>query len=227
MDFQDFLIRILLALMLGFLIGLERQLTGHIAGIRINVLICLGTCLFILFPMMYTSGEVYRIASYIVSGVGFLCSGVIFKDTQSVRGINTAATLWCTAAIGILASTGKYTFAVSAALILIISNLLLRPLALKIRPISENNDENEQQYRISVTCSEQAENEMRLLLIHSNVSKSLCLNNLESSDINGEKVEIYADYVSFGKRQNENLELIVRKALEDTRVISAGWEVLA
>ena len=79
--------RIGLSVLLGFLIGLERQITGHPAGIRINVLISMGACLFLMFPLMSGSDEVYRIASYIVSGVGFLCSGVIFKEGGTVRGL--------------------------------------------------------------------------------------------------------------------------------------------
>ena len=111
MNWMDFMMRILLAVLLGFLIGLERQITGHTAGIRINVLISMGSCLFLMFPIITGSDEVYRIASYIVSGVGFLCSGVIFKDGGTVRGLNTAATLWCTAAIGVLASSGYFLLA--------------------------------------------------------------------------------------------------------------------
>lgn len=225
MNYQAFMLRIGLSLLLGFLIGLERQLTGHVAGIRINVLISLGTCLFVLFPMLYGSTEVFRIASYIVSGVGFLCSGVIFKDSASVRGINTAATLWCTAAVGILASTGKYLFAVSAACTLILSNLVMRKLVNFIKPIM-GNDESDRQYRISVTCREAAENEIRLLLINSSPTKSLCLNRLESSDASGEKVEIYAEYISCGKPKDYVLESIVRRALESPAVLSAGWEAL-
>ena len=119
MVYTDFVVRISLSVLLGFFIGLERQLTGHPAGIRINVLICMGTSFFTLFPMLYGSDQVFRVGSSIISGVGFLCSGVIFKDSGTVRGMNTAATLWCTAAIGILASTGRFTMAVSAAGILI------------------------------------------------------------------------------------------------------------
>lgn len=225
MLYQDFMLRLGLSLLLGFAIGTERQMTGHIAGIRINVLISMGSCLFLLFPMMFNSGEIFRIASYIITGVGFLCSGVIFKDQASVRGINTAATLWCTSAVGILASTGKVLFAVSAALVLIVSNLLLRPLACRIHPMI-GSEETEKQYRISVTCKEAAENEIRSMLIGSSPSKSLYLNNLESSDISGEKVEIYAEYFSSGKPKNHALEAIVRKALENPAVLSAGWEVL-
>lgn len=86
MIYTDFVIRISLSMLLGFLIGLERQLTGHPAGIRINVLICMGTSFFTLFPMLYGSDQVFRVGSSIISGVGFLCSGVIFKDSGTVRG---------------------------------------------------------------------------------------------------------------------------------------------
>lgn len=225
MIYTSFIIRIFFSLLLGFFIGLERQLTGHVAGIRINVLICMGTCFFMLFPMIYASEEMYRIASYIVSGVGFLCSGVIFKDSASVRGINTAATLWCTAAIGILASTGMFAIAGIATAVLVLSNILFRPLARKINPII-GDDESEKQYRISITCLEEAEQEIRSLLINSNTCKTLYLNNLESGDVVGDKVEIVAEYCSFGKAKNHVLEAIVGKALIVPAVISAGWEVL-
>ena len=81
MLYMDFVLRVALSMVLGFLIGLERQLTGHPAGIRINVLICMGTSFFTLFPMLYGSDQVFRVGSSIISGVGFLCSGVIFKDS--------------------------------------------------------------------------------------------------------------------------------------------------
>lgn len=225
MVYTDFVVRISLSVLLGFFIGLERQLTGHPAGIRINVLICMGTSFFTLFPMLYGSDQVFRVGSSIISGVGFLCSGVIFKDSGTVRGMNTAATLWCTAAIGILASTGRFTMAVSAAGILIGSNLILRPLARKLNPIAVG-DESEKEYCITVLCQEDAEQEIRLLLISSNSSKTLYLNHLESGDVVGDKVEIIAKYCSAGKPKSNVLEGIVGQALELPEVISAGWEVL-
>ena len=225
MTYIDFLVRISLSLILGFLIGLERQLTGHSAGIRINVLICMGTSFFTLFPMLYGSDQVFRVGSSIISGIGFLCSGVIFKDSASVRGMNTAATLWCTAAVGILASTGMFIPAISAAAILIVSNLILRPLVRKINPIT-TGDESEKQYRLSVICQEDMEQEIRLLLINSNSCKTLFLNNLKSGDVIGDKVEIVAEYCSVGKPKNHVLESITSRILTFQKVISAGWEVL-
>lgn len=225
MTYMDFFMRISLSLILGFLIGLERQLTGHSAGIRINVLICMGTSFFTLFPMLYGSDQVFRVGSSIISGIGFLCSGVIFKDSASVRGMNTAATLWCTAAIGILASTGMFIPAISAAAILIVSNLIFRPLVRKINPIT-TGDESEKQYRLSVICQEDVEQEIRLLLINSNSCKTLFLNNLKSGDVIGDKVEIIAEYCSVGKPKNHVLEGITSRILTFQKVISAGWEVL-
>ncbi len=225
MMYTDFMIRIALSLVLGFAIGLERQLTGHAAGIRINVLICMGTAFFTLFPLLYGSQEVFRVGSSIVSGIGFLCSGVIFKESGSVKGINTAATLWCTAAVGILASTGEYAWAGSAAAILIISNLLFRPLAKRINPLL-CSDETEKQYRISVTCHEDAEQDIRFLILNNNPCKTLYLTKLESGDMVGEKVEIIAEYASAGRPKYRLLENFVERILTEPAVVSAGWDVL-
>ena len=225
MNWMDFMMRILLAVLLGFLIGLERQITGHTAGIRINVLISMGSCLFLMFPIITGSEKVYRIASYIVSGVGFLCSGVIFKDGGTVRGLNTAATLWCTAAIGVLASSGYFLLASAATGTLILSNLLFRPLSMKVRPVT-GWEESEKLYRISITCREAKETDIRALLINGNTSRTLYLNHLDSGDVVGDKVEVIAEYCSVGNAQNQVLEGIVRQALKLPEVVSAGWEVL-
>ncbi len=225
MDYTDFLLRISLSLLLGFLIGLERQLTNHSAGIRINTLLCLGTSFFMMFPMLYGTNQMFRVGSSIISGVGFLCSGVIFKGNNTVRGINTAATLWCTAAIGILVSTGMIVLAITATAALILSNIFLPPLARRITPLSYN-DESEKQYRVSITCQENAELEIRSLLINGNPDKTLYLRNLQSGDVIGDKVEIFAEYLSSGKQKNAVLEGIVGKALAIPAVLHAGWETL-
>ncbi len=225
MIYSEFIFRIILSIILGFFIGLERQFTGHTAGIRINVLLCMGTSFFMLLPMLYSTPEIFRVASAIVSGVGFLCSCVIFKNDGSVRGINTAATLWCTAAIGVLSSTGKSEFAISATAALIISNLLFRFIAPKIN-FTIQSDESEKQYRISVTCLEENELEIRSMLINKNPSNTLYLINLESSEVTGNKVEICAEYASSGKAKNHILEQMVGNILSIPTVISAGWEII-
>ena len=105
------------------------------------------------------------------------------------------------------------------------SNLILRPLARKLNPITVG-DESEKQYRISVICQADAEQEIRLLLINNNSCKTLYLNNLKSGNVVGDKVEIVAEYCSSGKPKSNVLEGIVGQALAIPEVISAGWEVL-
>ena len=222
--YVDFITRITMSIVLGFFIGLERQITGHIAGIRINILICMGACLFTLFPIACGSKEVFRVSSSIVSGVGFLCSGVIFKENGFVRGMNTAGTLWCTAAIGIFCSIDQYVYAIIASSILIISNLLLRPLSIKISAPGFQN-EMDRRYRVSVIGHENAELEIRSALLSLNKSKTLFLENLESCDVIGNKVEIIAEFVSNQKSENYVLEEIVGNILKNPSVISAGWEI--
>ena len=217
--------RILLSMVLGFAIGLERQLTGHPAGIRINVLISMGACFFSLLPVWYRTDQIFWIESAVISGVGFLCSGVIFKENGSVRGINTAATLWCTSAIGILSSCDVPWLAVSAAVILILSNLVLRPIARKINPFPMD-DELQKAYRISITCFESCELQIRSLLIDTSSYRTLFLNNLESGDVAGEKVEVIAEFCSTGRTKNDVLEEIVGKALRNPEVVNAGWEII-
>ena len=225
MSYIEFNSRIALSLVLGFLIGLERQLTGHPAGIRINVLICLGTSFFTLFPMIHGSDQVFRVGSAIISGVGFLCSGVIFKENGSVRGMNTAATLWCSAAIGVLATSEDPLWAIAATAVLIVSNLILRPLASKIN-VSDCNEDQEKEYRISVICLDPAEPEIRQMLINSNTCKTMFLRNLESGDVIGGKTEVIAEFCSLGKSKNHYVEAMVSTILKNPKVVSAGWEVL-
>jgi putative Mg2+ transporter-C (MgtC) family protein len=76
-----------------------------------------------------------RVASYVVSGVGFLGAGVIFKDGASVRGLNTATTIWCSAAIGVLGGFGYVHFALIVAIAVLLTNTVLRPLAYRLHPV--------------------------------------------------------------------------------------------
>ena len=112
----EFFGRAAIALALGALIGIERQWRQRMAGLRTNALVALGSALFELFDVLLsgTPGtDPTRIAAYVVSGIGFLGAGVILRDGINVRGINTAATIWCSAAVGVLAGAG---FVIEAAM---------------------------------------------------------------------------------------------------------------
>ncbi len=98
--------RLLLALILGACIGAERQWRQRAAGLRTNTLVCFGAAAFVDLGSTVAPGSTQVIA-YVVSGVGFLGAGAIMKDGGSVRGLNTAATLWCSAAVGACAGAGE------------------------------------------------------------------------------------------------------------------------
>ena len=101
--------RAIVAVALGAMVGLERQWRQRMAGLRTNALVALGAALFELLAVQMTGVQAVdptRIAAYVVSGIGFLGAGVILRDGVSVRGINTAATIWCSAAVGVLAGAG-------------------------------------------------------------------------------------------------------------------------
>lgn len=105
----------LLSLILGLLLGLERELKDKAAGLRTITIISLGSTLFTIMSYklgIVTTGETTRIASYVVSGIGFLGAGVIFKDGISINGLTTASIIWIAAAIGMSVGFGHFATAI-------------------------------------------------------------------------------------------------------------------
>jgi len=225
MPLFDFIIRICCAVVFGFLIGLERQLTGHTVGIRINILVSMGACLFTLFSQLMDVYDTTRIAAQVVTGIGFLCSGIIFKEGLNVKGLNTAATMWCTAAIGVLTSSGLILYATAAVVVLIGSNLIFRFVAGRIRPLSSFGEE-ENTYVLSVTCREEYEFDIRSAIIDNLRNARLLLTNLESADEIGNKVEIEATVLISGKRRDEHIEKLTAQVALAKGVMKAGWELV-
>lgn len=224
-EIMDFTMRLSCAIFFGILIGVERQLTGHSAGIRINVLVSMGACMFTLFPLVIGSEDIARIAAQVVSGVGFICSGIIFKDGLTVRGLNTAATIWCTAAIGVLVSSGQIIVGAVATMLLLTGNLLLRQLAKLVQPL-ECFTESEYSYLISIICSENREFEVRDHLLNILRASEFLTTNMESSDVIGDKVEIAATLLCRGKRQDNLAEDLVARIRAEQGIFAVGWKFM-
>ena len=130
MDLTDFITNLLVAAAAGILIGMERQWHHKSAGLRTNALVTIGSALYVLLSIHLTlsNGDVTRIVGQVVTGIGFLGGGIIFKEGFSVHGLTTAATVWCSSAIGCLAGTGLYLETLVATVSVIGINLLLLPL---------------------------------------------------------------------------------------------------
>ena len=165
--------------------------------------------------------------SYVVSGVGFLGAGVIFKDAGSVRGLNTAATIWCSAAIGAISGLGNPVHALILAVVVLCTNVVLRPLAYRLYPAQTAGEEQEVTYAFELICRPEDEAHTRALMLQSMSRSSLILNSLRSEDIEGtNKMKVTARITGLG-RQDEALEqLVVRLSLE-AGVSSVSWAVHA
>jgi len=123
------LISLTTAFVLGGLIGFERQYRQRTAGLRTNVLVCLGSAAFVDTAMLLDHGSgAVRVISYVVSGIGFLGAGVIMREGGNIQGLNTAATLWCSAAIGAAAGSDLILESIIVTLFILAANTLLRPI---------------------------------------------------------------------------------------------------
>jgi putative Mg2+ transporter-C (MgtC) family protein len=162
-----------------------------------------------------------------VSGVGFLGAGVIFKDSGSVRGLNTAATIWCSAAVGALSGLGRPLHALILAAFVLGTNIVLRPLSYRLYPAQTSSEEQEVIYGFDLICRPEDEAHMRALMLQGMSRSSLTLTSLRSEDIEGtNKMKVTARITGLG-RQDEALEqLVVRLSLEPG-VSSVFWAVHA
>lgn len=169
-EYIDFAIRLSCALFCGLLVGFERQWINRVAGIQTNVLVSAGACLFILgaYFVEYEGQSVSRIGAQIVSGIGFLGAGMIFRNGFTTHGINTAATVWCSAAIGVLCGMGLIPYALIAALFLIFANTLFRKLD---HLISQNrkwiDSRIVKNFEVQVLCDKEKSKDIRAKVISS------------------------------------------------------------
>jgi len=114
---------------LGAAIGIERQAHQRVAGLRTNILVSTGAAMFCLLSSFFpTPGEILRIPAQVVAGIGFLGAGVIMREGLSVRGLDTAATLWCSAGVGALCGMGLWKQALSGTFLILFTNAVIRPL---------------------------------------------------------------------------------------------------
>jgi putative Mg2+ transporter-C (MgtC) family protein len=130
MILSEFVMRLAVALIAGLSIGFERQWQHKSAGLRTNALVAVGAAIFVLLSIIITKngGDVTRIIGQVVTGIGFLCAGIIFKEGFSVHGLTTASTVWCCAAIGSLAAAGYYIETAVATASVLAINIILRPI---------------------------------------------------------------------------------------------------
>jgi putative Mg2+ transporter-C (MgtC) family protein len=223
-----FTARAAVALLLGAAIGLERQWRQRTAGLRTNALVALGSALFELFAVLLTGQhgvDPTRIAAYVVSGIGFLGAGVILREGVTVRGINTAATIWCSAAVGVLAGAGYIPAAAIGAGLVLAAHLLLRPVARRVdRLPASPHSEVETIYTFRAVSRAADEAHIRALMVQALTREGFVLRSLRSQDLNAGSglVEITADLQLSG-RDDVALEAIVSRVSLEPSISSVTW----
>ncbi|MBC3871671.1 MgtC/SapB family protein [Undibacterium oligocarboniphilum] len=222
-SFLDTLLSLVTAFTLGGVIGYERQYRQRTAGLRTNVLVAVGAAVFVDMANRLEghAGAVHVIA-YVVSGIGFLGAGAIMREDGNVRGLNTAATLWGSAAVGAAAGADLILEAIAATLFVLAANTLLRPIVNSINRQPIEGDEVEVTNTVYIIA---AKPHQKLVLAH--LSRELELANypirdLEVHAFGSDDIEIEATLMSTSVNSDE-LDAILSRMADQPAVKQAFW----
>lgn len=221
MNYIDFLLGISVALVLSFCIGLERQWRKRAVGLRTNVLVCLGSFLFVSMSFL-TKGATFdfKVAAQVVSGIGFLGAGVILKDGANIKGLNTAATLWCSAAIGVLCASGLLLEAATGTFFVLLANIGLRAITMSM--IKRELKKEKQPYNLNIVCVKEKEMILRTMLIQNINDEKLLLDNLDTVS-KDDKVSINI-HLKIDNADISSLERIVTRFTMEVGVVHVGYK---
>ncbi|WP_439371335.1 MgtC/SapB family protein [Bradyrhizobium sp. PMVTL-01] len=224
-DFADTLVSLTTAFVLGTLIGAERQYRQRTAGLRTNVLVAVGAAAFVDLAMHLTGADgAVRVISYVVSGIGFLGAGVIMKQGMDVRGLNTAATLWASAAVGSCAGADLVAQAAVLTVFVLAGNTMLRPLVNAINRIPLNVKALEATYFFKLAVATDALPDMRDRLVDKLETAKYPVADIEVAEIGEDNLEIVARLVATAVDPNE-LNAVATDLQHLPGVRHATWEV--
>jgi putative Mg2+ transporter-C (MgtC) family protein len=217
-------LRLGLAVFSGALIGIERQWSKHTAGVRTHSLVALGSALFVLLaPLAGTPQEAARMAAQVVTGIGFLGAGVLMRTGLTVHGLNTAATVWCTAAIGVQCGIADYwSVALGTAAVLVV-NVGLRPVSRMLTKHSTRQPPQAFHYSIRVSCHNGHETGVRSLLTQLISAAPVSLIGSEQQP--GKEESTILLTVSSVDYQNIQLEQIAARLNLEPGVKAVSWRL--
>jgi putative Mg2+ transporter-C (MgtC) family protein len=226
-DFLDTIVSLFVAFVLGTLIGAERQFRQRSAGLRTNVLVCVGAAAFVDLANRLGGAEgAVRVIAYVVSGIGFLGAGAIMKEGLNVRGLNTAATLWASAAVGSCAGADMAAQSVALTIFVLAGNTLLRPLVNAIDRIPLNARSSEATYEISVTTDARRSGEVRDFMNERLESASYPVRETRIVFHSNDNVEVSAVLVPLAVESGD-LDGVVADLSKLSGVSHATWNVSA
>ncbi|MFJ4654078.1 MgtC/SapB family protein [Nocardia sp. NPDC088792] len=228
MSTLEMLLRLGAGVGLGAVIGFERQYRARMAGLRTNTLVAAGSTLFVLLSAHGFHGgdaDPTRVAAQVVSGIGFLGAGVIMREGFTVRGLNTAATLWCSAAVGSLAGAGMFDTAAAGTVAVVVVNTALRTAARAVDRPQESHD-IEALYAFTAATDDSHEAHVRALLVQSLTRTDFRLVSISSHDTQPGRVEVRAELTG-DRRDDRQMEAAVSRLSLEPSVTSVGWRTVA
>ena len=211
------------AFLLGGLIGFERQVRQRTAGLRTNTLVAVGAAVFVdmAFRLGGPEGAV-RVVAYVVSGIGFLGAGDIMKESANVTGLNTAATLWGSAAVGACAGAGLIGEALLAALFVLAANTLLRPVVNRINRRPVNEQFSEASYAVYAICQRDVQADVREKLVALLEGASYPVRDVAQHAFGQNDIEIEAALYATAV-EPEVLDRLVAALEQEVGVLQAFW----
>jgi putative Mg2+ transporter-C (MgtC) family protein len=224
LDVHDIAGRLAWALLLGSVVGFERQWHQKMAGLKTNALVALGASGFVCFGTVAAGGNPSQISAQIVSGIGFLGAGVIMREGVSVHGLNTAATLWCSAMVGALAGYGMWQASGVAASLVVGANIGLRPIANRLNVRIQSGNEIPSHYTVTILCDDEAAPAVRATLLRVLLEKHLPAYQLLSEDTPEGQTRITVQ-TDTPHVVDERVEQLVGDISRDKTVHSASWQV--
>ncbi len=207
----------------GTAIGVERQYRQRSAGLRTNVLVAVGAAAFVDFGIRMAGPASTQVMAYVVSGIGFLGAGAIMKEGLNISGLNTAATLWCSAAVGAAAGAGLVAESALLTGFVIAGNTLLRPLVNRINRIPIDEEAGEATYEVRLSVVPQAADEARAALIEALERAHYPVADVETEERGDETVDIIATLVATAVVPEE-LDAVVEALEKLPSVDHATWE---
>lgn len=211
------------ALVLGMLIGIERQWRQRHTGLNTHALVALGAAAFTSLAVLIEDAADVRMGGQVVTGIGFLGAGLIMRDGLNVRGLAGAATVWATGAVGTLAGYGFLLEAVEASVFVLVVNAAAPRLSQLVERYAPSDDLTKRFYIVELTCAARDEAAIRARLLEAMNVRKLRLHSLESHALKESgKVEVEA--MVYSARQEDTLvEHLVGELSLDPAIFSTSW----
>jgi len=224
-DLPDIAARLSWALLLGSVVGFERQWNQKMAGLKTNALVATGAAGFVSFATVAGQGNPSVISAQIVTGIGFLGAGVIMREGISVHGLNTAATIWCSAMVGAMCGFGMWQAGGVAASLVLGANIVLRPIANWLNMRRQSSDNVENHYTLTVICDSAEAPRLRIALLAALRQRRVPADVLQSEPQPGEGRTVITVSATTEHAVGAAIETLLGELAQDPGVKGTSWQV--